>query len=1313
MLKSLHIRLLWHSLNWLIRLTLAASAVMAVLFALSIIVLRYWLLPGIEQYHDRITASLSGAIGNPVTIGKIEGDWQGLHPRMSLIDVRILDEQQKTALALPRIESSVSWLSLLVLELRLAKLEIDRPELLIRRDARGNVFIGGVALSGQDGGNDLSDWLLRQPRMLARDALIVWVDEQRDAPPLVLQGVNLRIENLFSHHRFAVTALPPEGLATPLDVRGDFYGKSLDDIAAWRGQLFTRIDYTDVAAWRPWLDMPDEFSSGHGGLRGWVDIQDGKLAQITADMDLHDVVTRLGKEVPEMRASRLHGRVAWKNITGGMEISTKHFSMRLHDGIELQPTDFHLRTTEKNPKQTAGGEVRANLLQLETLSHLAAYVPLEAGQRARLNEYAPGGRVTNLDVRWQGLPEAPDNYKIRGNFENLALRRVGKMPGVSGLTMDVDGDEKSGRIHINSRKLVVDAPDAMREALHFTSLTGQAGWQRKQGEWLVRADNFAMSNDDLAGNMHGSYQTRAGTLGELDLTVTLTRGDVRRAARYTPLVALDHEDNDWLNGAMLGGHTEDFRVRIKGNLSDFPIGGTTRCANASGAGVPPSRLLPQTAGCASNVSKAHGTEDALLEIGGHARDVVVEFDKKWPKIEHINGEFWIRGNKLEVIAPSAMTLGARLQNVSVTMPDLMSEDLPLEIKGEAASASNTFLQYIQQSPVRGYIDEFTDGMQASGNAHLDLFVRVPLMGDKPVKVSGTVRVQGNDINLGEGAPMLRNTRGALSFDESGMQAHGVQTEILGGPATLNVITREGGVVHASVKGQSNLDALRKSSPHPLLDQLHGSAAWDADITVANKSAQLRIGSSLVGIGSALPQPLGKRANEPMPLRLTKQNVAEGQDVITVQLGRLFNARLTRQDEGGVMTIKRGMVNFGVSAGTPGAQAVPGKDGVWLTGKLPALSLRGWESLLGAGGDTKNNFPIAGIDLLIGKVDGYGLDVDNLNIIANPRGEGVFARLSSNTLNGDLEWQPRGNGKLTAQMENLLWSRAAMSKMPPQPAKPVQASPGNLPALQIAIEQLQIDGKQIGRLELVGHPEGKDWRLRRLNIVNPDGSLVGDGIWREAKPYVKTQANLLLQISDAGKILARSGHPDTVKGGSGKLSADLSWDGSPDDFNYATLNGTLNLDTGKGQFLKMESGAGKLLSILSLQALPKRITLDFTDVFSDGFQFDSISGSALVKNGVLDTQDLRLNGSSAKVTMKGSVDLNHETQNLRVRILPTLGDSVSLIGAFAAGPVVGIGTLLVNKALGDPLDKLVSFEYNVSGTWADPKVEKLGARKQEK
>lgn len=1331
MLNSLPVRVIWRSLNWLTRLAIAASVTLAMLVALAILLLRYWLLPNVGQYHEQIAASLSKAIGNPVVVGRIEGDWMGFRPRLSFTDVRILDEQHRPALVLPRIDGSVSWLSLFAAELRLASLEIDRPELLVRRDAQGGVFIGGVALAGQGGGDNLSDWLLRQSRMVVRDALIVWVDEQRAAPPLVLQQVNLRIESLFSHHRFALRAVPPDRLATPLDVRGDFYGASFDDLGAWRGQVYTRLDHTDVMAWQPWLDMPGALSRGRGALRAWLDFKGGQVTGVTVDLALRDVGSKLAEDVPEMALLDLRGRAAWKQVAGGVEISTRHLALRSRDGIELQPTDFYFRGTHAADGQPGGGALRANLLQLESLTGLAGFLPLEAGLRAKLDAYAPRGKVSGLDAQWQGAIEKPDHFKIKGQFENLALRQVGALPGFSGLSAGVDGSEAGGRLSIDSRKLVVDAPDALREALSFATLTGQAGWQRKGEEWSIRVDNIAVANDDLAGSLYGSYQTKAGTLGLLDMTVSLTRGDVRQAARYTPLAALDREDNDWLAGAMLAGHTEDFRVRVKGNLSDFPL---------------------------------DGTEDALLEVGGHARDVAMEFDKDWPRIENITGEFWIRGNKMEVKAPSATMLGARLQNLTVAIADLQSDDLPLEITGSAAGASGTFLQFIQRSPVRGYIDGFTDGMSASGNGHLELFTHVPLQGDKPVKVSGTFRVQDNDIDLGEGVPLLRKTRGELSFTESGVRANGVSAEILGGAASIDVKTEPGGVVHAVVKGRSDLDALREINPHPLLDHLYGGAAWDADISVVKKTAQLTINSNLRGLGSNLPQPLTKSANEVMPLRLEKKVVTDGQDVIVAQLGKLFRARMVRRDENGAMVVRRGIVHFGAEniaahragrSGQDGSSTEPGaspstepmtgpstelRTGIWLSGNLPELSLQGWGGLLGAAGGTtrcaqasgagvppprllpqsagcasnvseagdSGGLPIAGANLAIGRLSGLGMYIDGLNINADRRGDGLFARLSGSALNGEVEWQPRDEGKLTARLQNMIWQRDETA--PPDLARQDSGAPippNSLPAAQISIENLRIREKRIGRLDLVGHPEGDDWRLRRLNIVNPDGSLSGDGVWQGGDGAAQTRVNLLLQISDAGNVLSRSGYPGTVKGGSGKLAANLSWAGHPGEFDYATLDGSLKLDASKGQFLKMEPGIGKLLGILSLQALPKRIALDFTDVFSDGFQFDNINGNAAIKGGVIDTRDFRIDGSSARVTMTGSVDLNRETQNLHVRVLPKLGDSVSLLGAFAAGPVVGIGSLIINKVLGNPLDKLVSFEYNISGAWSDPQVAKIG------
>jgi len=140
MLNSLPVRLFWHSLNWLSRLLVVVLAVAAVLIAFFIMALRYWLLPDIEQYHDRITSSLSAAIGNPVTIGKIQGEWRGFLPHLNFTDVRILDVQRQPALVLKRIDGSLSWMSLLTAQLRLASLEIDRPELQIHPGCRRKIF---------------------------------------------------------------------------------------------------------------------------------------------------------------------------------------------------------------------------------------------------------------------------------------------------------------------------------------------------------------------------------------------------------------------------------------------------------------------------------------------------------------------------------------------------------------------------------------------------------------------------------------------------------------------------------------------------------------------------------------------------------------------------------------------------------------------------------------------------------------------------------------------------------------------------------------------------------------------------------------------------------------------------------------------------------------------------------------------------------------------------------------------------------------------------------------------------------------------
>lgn len=1320
MLNSHTVHVLWRSLNWLTRLFVVALAAATLSIAAISLLLRYWLLPDIEQYHVGITSVLTGAIGNPVAIGKIKGDWDGFLPRLDFTDVRILDEQGLPALVFPHVVSSISWMTLFAGELRLSSLEIDQPELLIRRDAQGKLFVGGMAIQKGGGNGNLSDWLLHQSRIAVHDALIVWVDQQRDSVPLIFTQVNLHIDNLYSHHRFALSALPPEELATPLDLRGDFRGNSFADLQVWHGQIFTQFDFTDATAWNHWLDLPKEFSSGRGAVRSWLSVDKGKLAGITADLALYNVTARLAEDVPEMGLVNLRGRVVGKLEESGFSASAQGLTLRLQDGLELQPTNFYLRSIPSINGQPANIEMGANLLQLETLTGLAGYFPLDAGLRDSLVAYAPSGKVADMSVQLRGKPEQPDSYKIKARFENIAVHQVGKMPGFSGLTLEVDGTSTGGTINIDTRKMTVDALGIMREPLQFDTVTGQAGWQHKDGEWVFSVDSVTATNKDLAGKVHGSYQTLKGTHGILDLNINLTRGDIRQAARYAPLIALNKEVSDWLNGALLAGHTEDLHVHVKGNLSDFVRVGMPQCMQANGctggsAGVEGSHMadspVSNVPGVGGNVPEAGGKKNVLFEIGGHAHDVTLEFAKNWPRVENMSGEFLIREGKLKATASLATMAGIPLRKAEVVLPDMTGKELALEIKGEASALSNTFLEFIQKSPIRGYINGSTDGISASGNGHLDLSLRVPLHGGAPVTVSGTFKALDNDIDLGANIPLLRRTRGTLIFTESGMQAKNVSAEILGGAATINMQTGEGGKFHAAAQGRCNLDMWHgNEAAYPWLHSLHGGADWDAEINVEKKATKIVITSDLQGVGSDLPQPFSKQAHDTMDSRVEinpiKSVKAAGLDEISVHLGNLVSAYLVTRNEGGKTVIRRGTINFGTQLRRSS------RSGIWLTGDVPELSMQGWTGLSGDTGTAP--FQFSGAYLTIGKLTGYGQQIEDLQAVVSRHGDDLSAKLSSDTLNGEVVWQPNGyenGGKVNAHLQNLQLriedNRAEVLTQSPDVVPPANIKPGDFPALDILIDNFQVNSKPIGHFELVGNPEGDNWRLRRLRATNPDGNILGDGTWQNTPPNTRSQLNFQLDIGDAGRLLERAGYPNTVKGGKGKLTFGLSWAGDPGEFGYANLDGTLKVDVQNGRFLKMDPGAGKLLSILSMQSLPKRLSLDFNDVFSKGFQFDNIVGEAAIKNGVMNTNEFHVYGSSAKVALKGSVDLNREVQNLNAKVFPAIGDSVALLALFAVNPAVGIGSLIASTVLGDPLDKLVSFEYNISGTWNDPNVVKVG------
>ncbi|MGH8671903.1 MAG: YhdP family protein, partial [Burkholderiales bacterium] len=385
----------------LIRRVLLYLSVVAVLGLITLVAaLRYWWLPELATRRDQVEAYLMQVTGERVAIGEISGGWRGLRPSVDLRRVRLIDSQGQTALNLNRVRADLSWWSMAVGQLRLHSLFIEQPVLNVRRAADGVIYVAGIALTQPNQEHGFADWVLKQRQIIISDGKLDWRDEKRNAPALLLEGVKLRIENRAERHRFGLTGTPPSWLAQPMDIRGDVRGASVSDTKAWRGTLFARVDYADIAAWKNWIPMPVEIQHGIGAARLWVSFTDNKAGRITTDVRLKGLSARLASHLPLLQVKQLRGRIAWQSTPGGYELRTEDIALNTAQGVSLPASDFSVRVDHGVGGRAAYHEIRTDRLRLEPLVTLANYVPVDGELVQALGELSPRGTLTETALQW-------------------------------------------------------------------------------------------------------------------------------------------------------------------------------------------------------------------------------------------------------------------------------------------------------------------------------------------------------------------------------------------------------------------------------------------------------------------------------------------------------------------------------------------------------------------------------------------------------------------------------------------------------------------------------------------------------------------------------------------------------------------------------------------------------------------------------------------------------------------------------------------------------------------------------------------------
>jgi uncharacterized protein YhdP len=425
-------------------------------------------------------------------------------------------------------------------------------------------------------------------------------------------------------------------------------------------------------------------------------------------------------------------------------------------------------------------------------------------------------------------------------------------------------------------------------------------------------------------------------------------------------------------------------------------------------------------------------------------------------------------------------------------------------------------------------------------------------------------------------------------------------------------------------------------------------------------------------------------------------------------------------------VERALVTLGKAVAKGGD---PGEPGVAIRGDVALLDADRWLAAMHgtAARDTSRGGPdqvaLNSVDVTATQFVAFGRRYDDMAFAARRAPDGWRLALDARQLAGTARWDAPSerahNGRFTARLDRLDLFGAREVERTANEMPRAEGSANPWPEVDVVAERFHGRTGVLGRMELAGRPEGTDWRVTRFAIVNDAGRIEADGSWRLLGRQQQSKFDVAVNVVDASAFLARMGLPGDIKGAPTKLEGQLAWPGAPTDFDYPLLSGTFRVQSGAGQFTKMDPGVGRLLGVLSLQSLPRRIALDFRDVFSEGFAFDSIGGSVRITSGVLHTDNLALSGPAAKVQLSGDVDLARETQVLTVRVQPSLSSVVSTGAGAAAvvlmaanplvGAAVGAGTLLAQKLMQDPIDQMFSYEYSVRGSWSEPVVERVATR----
>ncbi len=1241
--------------------------------------------PFLAKYRVDVEQLLSASLGDDVRIGSLKASWYGARPMLQLNDVSIHTKNtHKKTLSIRSLSIGFNlWQSLWQQGIQPGILLLDGADIQISQKLGHPYQLHGFErlLVGETSASALPNQIKKKVSGNAFDEVIpnevlswffhhnevrlsnLHVQFKTDNITLNTEVSRLKLLNNETGHHLEGVASLSDDLNTQFRLVGHAKGERLNQLS---GDFYVKLKKMPLVLLSEALFKRDFIiKSGNGDMELWGKLFPNYSLSAQANVLVSNAVFNNVHSMQTKTIKFFKGTVAFHHNNE----KTRFFSKHLEFSPYLKFNKEHSFLWEKKGSKLI---LQASYLNLLALSEWAQFFEIKALKKLTGMHFH--GDLNDAQLHF--LKGKPSVFFAKLHNVGAHERSHVSFNNISG---ELYADKGQGYLKLQSNNTSVSMPPPYDKAFMLRTLKGEFRWINMSGFWRISSDNAFISTDNVSISQHFSLDwTGDIKTSFLSLSLDLTGERIEELKPYLPKKGMSQALRSWFNHALISVPSINGNVILKGRLGAFPF------------------------------DKEQGDFQATL----HTQNATLKYHKDWPLATKIDANLVFSKRVMLAEVTQAVINKNKISNVSILIKPLGTKKQSLLLKGEGMFHSNRLVELLLNSPLKDKLLRLSS-MTFEGMSDLTLNLTIPLYpNEKDKPLFGNIRFIDNTLSLMKEPDInLTSLKGALLFNEKGIVNSQLSSQLFSYPLSLSLSNEKTPSKGLMIKshGKMAMNKLKEKFPLMQMNDLNGFFNYDASIFIPDNTALMQVDfhSDLLNLKSDLPSPLSKKIGKKQSTFL-KATIAPKNISMHLSLDKRFNARINLKRLTKSMSLERAHVSF-----LGNHSQLPRDPVLLIDGRINHFSIHAWRDWLTKQSETEKEVARLSLPLHlkvnIGQLDLYQQSFKAIYVSLMPGIKGQVLTFNSERIKGRA-YLPNAlfDEGLNIQLDYLHLNK----KHKKARVSPMITVMPKWPPLKVRITKLSYNNQLLGRLAFKSHLKDKAFIIHELSLHSPSYEMKLVGQWLHVKDKPSIQLEGYWQSKSLANALRQWGVEPIVESKKATLTFILSAEKSLFDFNLEDLKGKLKLIITNGRITQLSKkveerlGLGKLISILSLQTLPRRLSLDFSDLSSKGFSFDVFKGDFNLRDGNLHTSNSFLDGPVSYVSMKGRLNVVKKQYDLTLKIMPHITASLPVVATIAGGPLAGIAAWVASKIINQTIQKVNSYTYKIKGPWKKPAVHQI-------